>query len=154
MSTVLLAVDETSESEHAARIARELFGPSANYLALSVTDRVIPWYPLPMAWGGVYPYAVAYPPVGEVVGDSVRAEEREAHDIAAAAAANADVDAEAVGVAGDPVDAILQAAEEHDVDVIVVGASERSWWQRLFEGSVSNDVTRLSHRPVLLVRRG
>ena len=52
-----------------------------------------------------------------------------------------------VGETGDPVDAIARAAEEHDVDVIVVGAGEKNWWHRLFEGSVSKDIIRVANRP-------
>lgn len=151
MVTVLLAVDESPESENAARRAGELFGPGANYLAVNVAEYPVAWYPTPMAWGGVYAFAAPYPLVEEELGASADDERREARDVAAAAATHADVRADAVGVTGDPVTAILQAADEHRADVIVVGASDKSWWQRLFEGSVSADVAKRARRPVLLV---
>ena len=151
MTTVLLAVDESSESEYAARRARELFGPDANYLAVNVAEYPVAWYPTPMAWGGVYAFAAPYPLVEEEVGN-VTDEQEDAREVATVAAAHADVDASPVGVTGDPVTAILEAADEHQADVIVVGASDKSWWQRLFEGSVSSDIAKRSRRPVLLVR--
>jgi nucleotide-binding universal stress UspA family protein len=60
----------------------------------------------------------------------------------------------AVGEVGDPVAAILGAAEEHSADVVVIGSSDKGWWRRLLEGSVSDEVVRAAPRPVLVVRAG
>lgn len=152
MTTVLLAVDESPESEHAARTAAALFGTSATYLAVNVADADVAWFPAPTVWGGVYPYLPAYPLGSDEMAALEREDVREAEHVAATAAANAEVAADVVGATGDPVTAILEAAEDNDVDVIVVGAREKSWWQRLLEGSVSSDVAQRAHRPVLLVR--
>lgn len=151
MATVLLAIDDSPASEHAARVAAELFGPSANYLAISVADGAVPWAPMPMAWGGVYAYPPPYPLVEDDIQAGAGDRASAAEDVAATVADQAGVDAEAMGDIGDPVAAILQAADEHAADVVVVGASDKSWWQRLFAGSVSKDVAEQSHRPVLLV---
>jgi len=52
-----------------------------------------------------------------------------------------------------PVEAILGAIREFDVDLTVMGTHGRSGVQRLWLGSVTERVIRLSPRPVLAVRR-
>ena len=48
-------------------------------------------------------------------------------------------------------DAIIACADQHDVDYIVVGASERSRLLKLITGSVSQEVVAKAHCPVLIV---
>src|SRR5918995_1205074 len=60
-------------------------------------------------------------------------------------------DATAVGEEGDPASAILRAAEERGVDVIVVGTEERGWLDRFLRPSVSKEIVRQAHVPVLIV---
>ncbi|MGH9271629.1 MAG: universal stress protein [Ilumatobacteraceae bacterium] len=59
---------------------------------------------------------------------------------------------EAIGELGDPTDAILRAAEERDVDVIVVGSHQRNWFERLLRRSVTKELVRHAEIPVLVVR--
>lgn len=150
MNTVLLAVDETEESIAAVRQARQLFGPEAEYLAVNVSDAAPTWAPLPMPWGAVYPYPYgsAYPEIAEV--DAEVAEGETARRTAEEAAGAAGVDATPLGDVGDPPTAILDAAEAHRADVIVVGSTGKGWWKRLLEGSVARDVVRRSPIPVLI----
>ena len=54
-----------------------------------------------------------------------------------------------VVVIGSPVPAILQTAKEKDADWIVMGTHGRSGFQRLVEGSVTEEVLRHADRPVL-----
>ena len=61
-------------------------------------------------------------------------------------------DAEVIGDVGDPAYAIIQAAHQHGVDVIVVGSHTHSWFSRLFTGSVSSDLVREADIPVLVVK--
>jgi nucleotide-binding universal stress UspA family protein len=49
-------------------------------------------------------------------------------------------------------DEIVYAAHKYHVSQIVMGGSRRSWLGRLFFGSVSPRVLRLSDLPVLIVR--
>ena len=58
---------------------------------------------------------------------------------------------QAIGQEGDPADAVLRAAEEHQVDVIVVGTHERGWFDRLVRPSVSKEIIKESKVPVLVV---
>ncbi|MCW4047259.1 MAG: universal stress protein [Candidatus Bathyarchaeota archaeon] len=55
-------------------------------------------------------------------------------------------------VAGDPAKAIIQTAEQADVDLIVMGSGERSTLRGFFLGSVSDHVLNHATVPVLLVK--
>lgn len=52
---------------------------------------------------------------------------------------------------GDPMEAIERAAEELDVDLIVVGMKHKNLLDRLLTGSVAASLARSSPRPVLIV---
>jgi nucleotide-binding universal stress UspA family protein len=60
-------------------------------------------------------------------------------------------EAHALGEAGDPAEAVLRAADEHHVDVIVVGTHHRGWFDRLLRPSVSKEIVRSATVPVLVV---
>lgn len=163
MTKVLIAVDDTEHSTRAARAAHTVFGDHADYLVISVGG-VEPtgWGSEPMHWGVAYPAilpgasaAGAYPLVisgkssGETSGaDPIDRAEQVAGNIAAAADIPA---ATPIGDVGDPVPAILQAADTHGVDVIVVGASHAGWFARLVARPVAESVLEGSDRPVLVV---
>ncbi|WP_144799112.1 universal stress protein [Halorubrum depositum] len=53
---------------------------------------------------------------------------------------------------GDPHTAILEHADENDVDIIVMGTHGRTGVERYLLGSVTEKVVRLSDRPVVTVR--
>ena len=52
---------------------------------------------------------------------------------------------------GDPARAILQAAEEHGADLIVVGAHDGGVFSRIIGGSVGDAVAHKAHADVLIV---
>lgn len=158
MTRVLVAVDDSEGSVRAAETAHRLFGDGAEYLAVNVTNVVdlaaIPWYGA--GWGA--PYAAPYGAVWAYRTDTAvdPAGVADGEDLAAANAREvADQsglpDAVAVGEEGDPATAVLRAAEERHVDVIVVGTEERGWLDRLLRPSVSKEIVRHAHVPVLVV---
>ena len=51
---------------------------------------------------------------------------------------------------GDPVEAILEIADQVDADLIVLGSHERSLIEHTLGMSVSGGVTRKTHRDVLI----
>lgn len=55
------------------------------------------------------------------------------------------------GVIGEPVAEIVDVAEQHDADLIVVGTREPGFLERLVGGSVSQGVARRAHCDVLIV---
>jgi nucleotide-binding universal stress UspA family protein len=172
---VLIAVDETEAAVHAAEVARQLFGDDAEYSAVSVADvelgaESVPWWG--NVWGSTYPvpYGAAWPLPGiaarEVAAtsapprDDLNAESpadaamRAASDTARAVTEETGLtSAEPVAEVGEPTEAILRAAEERDVDVVVVGSHEHGWFDRLLGGSVEKQLLKRSAVPVLVVRR-
>ncbi len=55
-------------------------------------------------------------------------------------------------LAGRPAQALAEAAETHDADIVVVGSRGRGLSRRLL-GSVSEDLLKVSRRPVLVAHR-
>jgi nucleotide-binding universal stress UspA family protein len=64
------------------------------------------------------------------------------------------ISAEGLTARGDPADAIARTAQEHDVDLIVVGTRELGALQRLLGQSVSQEVSRKARCDVLIVHAG
>lgn len=61
------------------------------------------------------------------------------------------VDVEFVGEVGDPVDRLLEIAEDRDADLIVVGSREHGLLERLLSRPVDETLARRAGRDVLLV---
>ncbi len=155
---MLVAVDDSENSVNAAETAHRLFGDTAEYLAVNVTNIVdlasIPWYGA--GWGSPYaaPYGAVWSYRSDVtldpdgVADGEKTAEAQAREVADESGLQG---AEVVGEEGDPADAVLRAAEEHHVDVIVVGTHHRGWFDRLVRPSVSKEIIKESKVPVLVV---
>lgn len=62
------------------------------------------------------------------------------------------LEAESVILKGNPAEKIIDFAEEHEVDMIVVGSLGKSGIERFMTGSVSEKVFRNAKVPVLVVR--
>ena len=56
-----------------------------------------------------------------------------------------------VATIGDAADGIIEAADRHDADLIVVGTREPGFLDRILGGDVSEAVSRRAHRDVLIV---
>lgn len=141
---VLIALDHSSSSRQAARVASTLLGPvGAEFLVINVAQ-------VPLAWGGAsHGFGAVTPLELDTAGPAYEAEQREEIGAEAEAAGIPEPDVEVV--AGDPVTEICEAAERHAVDVVVVGSHDRSVLSRLLDPSVSAGVVRSSSRPVLVV---
>jgi len=151
--TVLVAVENDEDSVRTLRVAHRLFGDGATYLAINVGEGRY----TSMRWAYAYPVPFPgtwYPPAwtADQTSDIGSAGER------AAAVANSVADAVGVssvtglGDVGDPATAILEAANVHDVDVVVIGSHERGWFPRVFSGSVEQDLMRTGDFSVLIVK--
>lgn len=141
---VLIALDHSPASRHAARTAAQLLGPEgAELLALNVTG-------LPLSWSGVgYGFGAVIPLQIGALDAEAEAEQTEAMRREALAAGLPDAEVEIAS--GDVVHEICAAADRHEVDLIVVGSHDRGLLSRLVEPSVSQGVVRSSTRPVLVV---
>jgi nucleotide-binding universal stress UspA family protein len=86
---------------------------------------------------------------------AVRELERAGKDATAAVKAMADasgVECEEILSSGRPHRAIIEASDEVDADLVVVGSTGMTSLERALIGSESEKLMRLSRRPVLLVR--
>jgi nucleotide-binding universal stress UspA family protein len=148
MTTVLIALDHSDASHAAAISAAELFGPDATYLAINVSDA--PFDESAFVYGYAFPTVVPTMddrPMSERVHDTVT----RAREEAARLSEDAGVPATPLGDMGDPATAILSAAAEYDVDVIVTGWNDRSWFRGLFVKPVGEELVTRANIPVLIV---
>ncbi len=162
MRTVLVAIDDSDASRRVADFVNRFFerSPDLDLIGVNVGQLEVAWVPAAIPWGGMYAWPVAtYPPTGAVpataaaegepsIDEQNAAARREAQERAAAAGLR---DARATGEVGDPAEVILAAAEERDVDLIVMGTNHKGLLQRFLSPSVSREVLRQSDRPVLVV---
>ena len=148
MTTVLIALDQSDASHAAALSAAELFGPDASYLAINVVDA--PFDESAFVYGYAFPAAMPAlddRPMSDRVYETVTRARLEA----ARMSKEAGVSATALGDMGDPATAILAAAEEYGVDVIVTGWHDRNWFRGLFDKPVGEALASKSGIPVLIV---
>jgi nucleotide-binding universal stress UspA family protein len=148
MTTVLIALDQSDASHAAAVSAAELFGPDATYLAINVADA--PFDESAFVYGYAFPTVIPTlddRPMSERVYETVT----RAREEAARISSEAGVSATPLGDMGDPATAILSAAAEYEVDVIVAGWHDRSWFRGLFDKPVSEALLSKANIPVLIV---
>ena len=81
-----------------------------------------------------------------------RHEEVDADEIEAAAGSAEEVSMTTAVEMGTPHSAILQYADDHDVDLVVMGTHGRTGVERYLLGSVTEKVVRLADAPVVTVR--
>jgi nucleotide-binding universal stress UspA family protein len=165
MKTIIVGYDGSDASERAlARAADVAQAFSAALVVVSVTGSaqvpvavsayeptallVPPAATGPVATGGTVPLPEAQPeplPPGP--------EELARHQLERArmSLAGRPVDAEYVVEVGDPVERLLDVADERDADLIAVGSHERGFLDRLLGHAVDQAVARRSDRDVLLV---
>jgi nucleotide-binding universal stress UspA family protein len=148
---VLVALDEGEPSHRAADFVNRFFsGADVEVLAINVARAPTPFFPPTVGYGVMYPWGYEVPLAGEPEERTQVLEARQ-HVAASLASETGLGDAEPIGGVGDPAEAIRQAADEHDVDLIVVGATDRGVLDRLFNPSVSHELTHHPTRPVLVV---
>ena len=150
--TIVVGYDGTAPAENALRRAAEYARALA---ARVVVVSVAPPLPLPEVGAagafGLLPYST-YP-----AGDAGRAAERDEQlwgqhrERVQALFAEADLHVDFVGVAGEPAEELVDAAEQHQAQLIIVGTREPGFLERLLGGSVSQDVARQAHCDVLVV---
>jgi nucleotide-binding universal stress UspA family protein len=138
MKTILVGYDQTEPSERALERALELAKAFQAKLLITSVTPVMADAGTGRSMGGLDPTDTP---------DSHAAELKTATDKATAAG----VTAEPVRALGDAAEAIVKAAEQNDADLIVVGARERGWMQRMLDHSVSADVARHARCDVLIV---
>ena len=155
MKTIVVGYDGTRPAEKALRRAAEL--ARAFDAAVTVVSVAIPQplaeASLPGAFG-LAPYSAYGAP--ELDQPLQRDEEawRQHRERVDALFTDAGLKAHFAGVAGDPAEELISAAEDRKADLIVVGTSEPGFLERLLGGSVSADVARRARCDVLIVHAG
>lgn len=137
---VLVAVDGSPLSERALTYAIETF-PDAHLTSIYVInpiDSVID-----VEAGGL--------PVADDWYENAEAEATRIHQRATDLAAERGIELDTVTEVGKPAREILERADDHDVDQIVMGSHGRSGIDRALLGSVAERVTRRARIPVTIV---
>jgi len=138
---LLVPVDGSDPADTALDFALEEY-PDAHLTALSVID------PTDMGYGSIE----AAPSTFERLQESAEERTNEVLEEARARAEAAGVELEAETMIGMPSRAIVEWAENHDVDGIVIGSHGRQGVTRVLLGSVAESVVRRSPVPVTVVR--
>ena len=153
--TIVVGYDGTAPAEHALRRATEY---ARAFTAKVVVVSVVAPEPLaevgaPGAFG-LMPYG-AYPAgdLDQVVKRDEQLWEQHRERVQALFA-DADLQVEFAGVAGEPAQELVDAAEHRQAGLIIVGTREPGFLERLFGGSVSQDVARQARCDVLIVHPG
>jgi nucleotide-binding universal stress UspA family protein len=138
MKKILVAVDGSEPSLHAARMAQELA------TALGATLTVAYSVP-PMLIPGEVPFTV--------VNDVVKAEvERGKKVLDEVVKALGNPSFTTLELEGPPAERIAEEAENEGYDLVVVGSRGRNAVARLFLGSVADRLVHICRKPVLIVR--
>ena len=142
MKRILVATDGSVSSTEAVQFGVEL---AAEHDAELIFVHVVPVLDVVPATGfglsGAFPH------------EPTKADRALLDDAAAVAMEHGVVSTTAL-IRGETVDEIVAYADEHDVDVIVVGSRGRSAVSATLLGSVSRGVLRQARRPVVVVRAG
>ncbi|MFD1647972.1 universal stress protein [Haloarchaeobius litoreus] len=137
---VLVAFDGSPLSKRALTYTIETF-PDARITSIYVinpTDSVID-----VEAGGL--------PVAKEWYENAKEEATRIHTTATDLAAERNTELDTVTEVGRPAQAILEYADDHDVDQIVMGSHGRSGIDRALLGSVSETVTRRARIPVTII---
>ena len=145
MNTIVVGFDESQPAERALVRAADL--AEALDAALVVTAVAVPPVPGP----GVDVLLPGTPArLASAATEELDLAERHLERARGLLAGRA-VRAEFVSESGAPADQLLELAEQRDADLIVVGAGDAGFLERLLQGSVTEDVARHTNRDVLIV---
>lgn len=139
--TVLVAFDGSPLARQALTYAVENF-PDATITTIYVINPI----------DSVFDVVAGGLPVATDWYDDAKARATNIHTTAEDIAAGHDVDINTVTEIDQPAQAILEYAENHDVDQIVMGSHGRSGLDRAILGSVAETVIRRSRVPVTIIR--
>ncbi len=151
MRRILVAVDDSDATTDVADFVNSFFDATTHEIvAINVARSPVAWVPGGVGYAGMYVWPIA----GAAVYAPDESDDARAVLVATSeeVIANAGVDTDETMVEfGDPATAILSAADERDVDLIVIGSHRKGFLQRLVSGSVSERLVREAQRPVLVV---
>jgi len=148
LKTIVVGYDGTRPAERALARAAELARAFAATVVVADVAAPEPVETTPPGAFGLTPY-YGFPTGRDMHGDD--ALWREHRGRVEALLARHGVRHEFAGVVGQPAAEIVDVAEQHDADLIVVGTREPGLLTRLLEGSTSQGVARRARCDVLIV---
>lgn len=150
MQTIVVGYDGTRPAEQALARAAELAHAFGSTVVIADVAAPEPLDTAPGAFGYLpyYNYPT-YPSDLGLRADEVLWQRHRAR--IESFLAGRDVRYEFAGVVGEPAGEIVDVAEKHGADLIVVGTREPGFLERLLSGSVSQGVARRAHCDVLIV---
>jgi nucleotide-binding universal stress UspA family protein len=149
MSRILVAIEGSGPDPSAVEEAVGLLGRDHTYEVLVVADSRAPTTAaVSVAQTGAAPIGVDASTVEELNA----AAERQARQAGADIQQRLGWDGPVAVEIGDPATVICRTATEHHADLIMVGASSPGLLQRIFGGSVSDEVARHAPCAVLVMR--
>lgn len=178
LHVILAAVDGSSEAERGLHLAHSLAQPfNARLVLLRVEEGDVPPVApaaaaatgvpfgsaaaIPLGPTGLPPYGspgmsgiTTYPPVTdrETAPAQPEVDAEEYLRSSAVGLPESEVQITMEVAVGDPTEAIIDLAERHNADLIVMGTSGRGKLDKLLFGSTSDSVVRKAPCPVLLIR--
>lgn len=141
MARILVPLDGSGQSDNALRYALEQF-KDADVVCLNVID--------PIEAG--YTAQATVPGYSEEWFEQAQQAAEELFEDAREIAAEFDMDIDTATEVGRPSRAIVDYADQHDVDHVVMGSHGREGVSRILLGSVAEAVMRRSSVPVTIVR--
>jgi nucleotide-binding universal stress UspA family protein len=149
--TIVVSYDGTSAAERSIDRAIELARAFRSRVVVADVAALVPapldLDPTPGAFGYT-PYYYAETLENEVRTDEVVRQQHRSH--IETLFAQSGIEHEFADV-GEDVAEIVEVAEQHDADVVVLGRHEPGFLERLLEGSVGESVARRAHCDVLIV---
>ena len=137
MKKVLVAVDGSPPSLHAAKMALQLAEATGAELTVAYS---VP----PVALPGEVPFTI--------VNDVAKADTARGQQLLDDMLKELGGPAQGVLLEGAPAERIAEIAETQDFDLVVVGSRGRNAVARLFLGSVADRLVHICKKPVLVVR--
>lgn len=146
MKTIVVGYDATEPAGRALARAAELAEVfRAKLVVTSVAE------PVAVAGDAFVPGDAAGLAAPAIVPVPDRAEATEELEEAKKALEGTKLEVEYLATVGGAADGIVEAAQQHDADLIVVGTREPGFLDRVLGGDVSEAVSRRAHRDVLIV---
>lgn len=152
--TIVVGYDGTAPAERALRRAAEYASALAAKVVVVSVSALEPVADGASGAFGLMPYYPYLP--ADVAGTGERDEQLWAQHRARVQAlfADADLEVEFAGVAGEPAQELIEVSEQRRADLIVVGTRKPDFIERLFGGSVSQQLARRAPCDVLIVHPG
>lgn len=140
-STIVVGVDGSDQSRHAARLAASIARATGAEIHLMTVVRP------PEGWWGI----VASPPTSTALGETLMNARQEILEKTVAEIDLDGIEHQVVEDIGDPARMLVDYAEKIEADLLIIGKRGAGFIERMVVGSVANRVVHDAPIPVLIV---